>query len=79
MNKPKLVSAIKQVLNDNGIQPMIDKEALIAMDSIEFVSVIVDLERAFSIAIPDDLLPTHQTLSFNGIVQMIEGAIQRNA
>ncbi len=49
------------------------------VDSITFISFIVDIEKVFNIEIPDGLLYKQVLQSLNGFVSLVEELIESNA
>lgn len=47
-------------------------------DSLQFVTAIVEIERAFSVEFPDELLMYNVFDSLNGLVAIVESLIEDN-
>lgn len=76
--KSKLVDMLAVLFSDNGV----DKDVLeyadliddLGMDSITFISIIVEIEDAFEIIVPDDMLLMENFRNLDLIIQIIEDA-----
>ncbi len=49
------------------------------MDSISFVSFIVETENVFNIEIPDEILSVERLASLNGLITYIASVVEDNA
>ena len=66
-------NVLKTIFEDNGVIIITGEEDLeLEIDSIQFLSVIVDIEETFKIEIPDDLLIADQLLSFNDFYSLVQ-------
>lgn len=76
--KSKLVDMLAVLFSDNGV----DKDVLeyadliddLGMDSITFISIIVEIEDAFEIIVPDDMLLMENFRNVVLIIQIIKDA-----
>lgn len=74
--KSKLVDMLAVLFSDNGV----DKDVLeyadliddLGMDSITFISIIVEIEDAFEIIVPDDMLLMENFRNVVLIIQIIK-------
>jgi len=75
MEFDKIRKAILKLLENNGIVIESDEGDLdlrnYSIDSIMFISFIVDLENEFSIAIPDEYLTIELLQSIDGLTNLI--------
>jgi len=75
MEFDKIRKAILKLLENNGIVIELDEGDLdlrnYSIDSIMFISFIVDLENEFSIAIPDEYLTIELLQSIDGLTNFI--------
>ena len=75
MEFDKIRKVILKLLENNGIVIELDEGDLdlrnYSIDSIMFISFIVDLENEFSIAIPDEYLTIELLQSIDGLTNLI--------
>lgn len=76
--KAKLIDILAVLFPDSGV----DKDVLeytdllddLGMDSITFISIIVEIEDVFEITVPDDLLLMESFRNVNSIIQIVQDA-----
>ena len=76
--KSKLVDMLAELFPDS----VVDKDVLeyadlmddLGMDSITFISLIVELEGVFEIIVPDDMLLMENFRNIDSIIQIVEDA-----
>ncbi len=76
--KSKLIDILTVLFPDSGV----DKDVLeytdiiddLGMDSITFISIIVEIEDAFEIIVPDDMLLMENFRNVDLIIQIVEDA-----
>lgn len=74
--KSKLIDILAVMFPDSGV----DKDILeytdlmddLGMDSITFISIIVEIEDVFNIIVPDDMLLIENFRNVDSIIQIIE-------
>ena len=73
--KEKLVALCVEIFQDSRIDSdlieRVDFTDDLGMDSILFITMIVEIEAAFAITVPDDLLLMENFKSINNIVDII--------
>lgn len=74
--KAKLIDMLAVLFPDNGVNKDIleytDLMDDLGMDSITFISIIVEIEGIFEVIVPDDMLLMENFRSVDSIVQIIE-------
>lgn len=77
--KNELIKLVSELFQDKGIDPdLIEYVDLIddlGMDSMLFLSVIIELETTFGIIIPDDLLLMENFREIDTIVDIVEKSV----
>ena len=77
--KNELIKLVSELFQDKGIDPdLIEYVDLIddlGMDSMIFLSVIIELETTFDIIIPDDLLLMENFREIDTIVDLVEKSV----
>lgn len=76
--KSKLIDMLSMLFPDSGV----DKDVLeyadliddLGMDSITFISIVVEIEDIFEITVSDDLLLTENFRNVDSIIQIVEDA-----
>ena len=76
--KSKLIDMLAMLFPDSGV----DKDILeytdlmddLGMDSITFISIVVEIEDVFEITVPDDLLLMENFRNVDSIIQIVEDA-----
>lgn len=76
--KAELIDILAVLFPDSGV----DKDVLeytdllddLGMDSITFISIIVEIEDVFEITVPDDLLLMESFRNVNSIIQIVQDA-----
>ena len=63
-------SEIKRIFFENGYE-IEDRTALLELDSLQFISIICDLEDFFKISVADDLLVGDRLSTFNDFCEMV--------
>lgn len=76
--KNKLIDMIQNLFPDSGVDkdilPYVDLIDDLGMDSITFISIVVEVEDLFGITVPDDMLLMENFRDIDGIVQIIENS-----
>ena len=74
--KNKLIDMIQNLFPDSGVDkdvlPYVDLIDDLGMDSITFISIVVEVEDLFGITVPDDMLLMENFRDIDGIIQIIE-------
>ncbi len=76
--KSKLIDMLAMLFPDSGV----DKDILeytdlmddLGMDSITFISIVVEIEDVFEITVPDDLLLMENFRNVDSIIQIVQDA-----
>ncbi len=76
--KLKLIDMLAVMFPDSGV----DKDVLeytdlmddLGMDSVTFISIVVEIEDVFEITVPDDLLLMENFRNVDSIIQIVEDA-----
>lgn len=76
--KNKLIDMIQNLFPDSGVDkdvlPYVDLIEDLGMDSITFISIVVEVEDLFGITVPDDMLLMENFRDIDGIIQIIENS-----
>lgn len=76
--KNKLIDMIQNLFPDSGVDkdvlPYVDLIDDLGMDSITFISIVVEVEDLFGITVPDDMLLMENFKDIDGIIQIIENS-----
>lgn len=76
--KNKLIDMIQNLFSDSGVDkdilPYVDLIDDLGMDSITFISIVVEVEELFGITVPDDMLLMENFKDIDGIIQIIENS-----
>lgn len=70
MNSKYINEKIKEILYNNGIS-MINSEEKFLLDSISYVSVIVDIETTFKICVPPEKIVPKSDINLGFFVNMV--------
>lgn len=74
--KVELIDILSRLFYENRLDPtMIEYADLVddlGIDSITFISMVVEIEERFGIEFPDDLLSLDNFRKINGIVDIVE-------
>ncbi len=81
--KTELISLISELFNNNGFDiDIIEYADLVddmGMDSITFISIVVEIEAKFNITVPDDLLSMDNFRKVDDIVKIVENELSLKA
>ena len=69
-----MVEKLSAIFDENGIN-VIDPNAPLELDSMQFISIIVSIEDTFQIEVPDNYLSEDQLVNFNDFLAMVESVI----
>lgn len=69
-----LTTLIPTIEADADIFEYVDLIDDLGMDSITFISIVVEIESMFEITVPDDMLLIENFRNVDGIIQIIEDA-----
>ena len=76
--KNKMIDMIQTLFPDSGVDkdilPYVDLIDDLGMDSIIFISIVVEVEDLFGITVPDDMLLMENFKDIDGIIQIIENS-----
>lgn len=76
--KNNLIDMIQNLFPDSGVDkdvlPYVDLIDDLGMDSIIFISIVVEVEDLFGITVPDDMLLMENFRDIDGIIQIIENS-----
>lgn len=76
--KNKLIQILTEIFSnsiiDMNILDFVDLIDDLGMDSITFITIVVEVENAFDIIVPDDRLVIENFRTLNDIIQVIESA-----
>ena len=79
--KKKVIELISEMFNDKGFNiEIIEHVNLIddlGMDSITFISLVIEIEASFGIAIPDDMLLMESFNSVDNIASIVENELSK--
>jgi acyl carrier protein len=79
--KKKAIELISEMFNDKGFNiEIIEHVNLIddlGMDSITFISLVIEIEASFGIAIPDDMLLMESFNSVDNIASIVENELSK--
>jgi acyl carrier protein len=77
MDKNEIKKRMQQILVNNGFYSNENSaDFLLDLDSLQYVSFIVDLERDFEIAIPDEYVNRDTVGTLTQFVDMIAGLLE---
>jgi acyl carrier protein len=75
----KLIEKLKELFADRNVDTdtleYVDLIDDLGMDSITFISIVVEVEDIFGITVPDDMLLMENFRNVDGITKIIEGEI----
>ncbi|MFQ9984828.1 MAG: phosphopantetheine-binding protein [Lachnospiraceae bacterium] len=81
MQRNEIEEGLLKLLGENGFELQNEdqkEDVLLDMDSLQFISLIADIEEFFGIVIPDEfLIQSEQVYLFN-FVEMVEKAIEES-
>lgn len=66
----KIKNELIRICEENGVDPS-DDQQLINVDSIQYISIIVEIEQFFEIVLPDDLLSENGLVDFDCFVSTV--------
>lgn len=71
--KETIKEQLLQILDNNGVVILQEEEHLpLQMDSIQFISIVVQVEEEFGIEIPDECLTVDVLNTFDDFVSLID-------
>lgn len=74
--KERIIILCAEIFRDSGADTKLiefmDFNDDLGMDSITFITLIVEIENAFSIVVPDDLLLMNKLRNIDAIVSVVE-------
>lgn len=65
------------IFNENGIDPL-EQIQLKEIDSIQYISIIVEIEQLFEIVLPDYLLMRNEFVDFEGFINVVAEEYRKN-
>lgn len=65
------------IFNENGIDPL-EQIQLKEIDSIQYISIIVEIEQLFGIVLPDFLLMRNEFVDFEAFINVVAEEYRRN-
>lgn len=81
--KQEVIELISELFKDNGfdidILEYVDLIDDLGMDSITFISIVVEVEAHFNIEVPDDMLLLENFKCVDGIVSVIESQLSKKS
>lgn len=72
--KEKLI----KIFNDNGVV-VISEDEIIDVDSLIYISIIVEIEEEFEIEVPDEYLITNQLTCLSEYIELVDNNINKTA
>ena len=73
------IDKLKKIFKENGVDFINDEHIdLLEIDSIQFVSIIVDIETEFDIEIPEEYLNGTKLKTFDDFVLLVEKLDDKN-
>jgi len=66
------------LVKKNFISQEMCKTGIIQMDSIQYIDLIVEIEEAYDIEIPDEFLTPNNTWELDVLVEVIRAALKQN-
>lgn len=73
--KEKLITLCAEIFQDSGVDTdlleYVDFEDDLGMDSLTFITLLVEVEAAFEITIPDDLLLMDNFKNLGDVIQIV--------
>lgn len=70
MNKEYIKEKLTSIMSQNGLC-LLNEEELLEIDSVQFITIILDIEEAFQIEIPDDKLIIDELKSLDDFCNLI--------
>ena len=72
MNKTEIKEKLKTVFLENGLDiPENEEDTILELDSLQFIALVVGVENAFDIQIPDDYLSNEVLSSFGDFCELL--------
>lgn len=73
--KEKLIALCAEIFQDSGVDTAlleyVDFEDDLGMDSLTFITLLVEVEAAFGITIPDDMLLMENFKNMGDVIQIV--------
>jgi len=73
--KEKLIALCAEIFQNSGVDPdlleYVDFEDDLGMDSLTFITLLVEVEAAFGITIPDDMLLMENFKNMGDVIQIV--------
>ncbi len=73
--KEKLIALCAEIFRDSGVNTdlleYVDFEDDLGMDSLTFITLLVEVEAAFEITIPDDMLLMENFKNMGDVIQIV--------
>ncbi len=73
----KLKNKLIRIFEENGIDPS-DNQQLMDIDSIQYISIIVEIEQCFGIVLPDYLLSENKFIDFDGFAFIVQNVYEES-
>lgn len=73
----KLKNELIRIFEENGIDPS-DNQQLRYIDSIQYISIIVEIEQCFGIVLPDYLLSENKFIDFDGFAFIVQNVYEES-
>ena len=77
--KAKVIEMINNLFPNSGIDPdileYVDLIDDLGMDSVSFISIVIEVESIFEIIVPDDMLLMENFRNVDGILAVVESAM----
>jgi len=70
MDKEYIKEKLTSIMSQNGLC-LLNEEELLEIDSVKFITIILDIEEAFQIEIPDDKLIIDELKSLDDFCNLI--------
>ncbi|NLC19991.1 MAG: acyl carrier protein [Clostridiales bacterium] len=70
MDKEYIKEKLTSIMSQNGLC-LLNEEELLEIDSVQFITIILDIEEAFQIEIPDDKLIIDELKSLDDFCNLI--------
>lgn len=67
-----------KIFNDNGVV-VISEDEIIDVDSLIYISIIVEIEEEFEIVVPDEYLITNQLTCLSEYIELVDNNINKTA
>mgnify|MGYP002675611205 FL=1 len=69
---------LMKIFNDNGVV-VISEDEIIDVDSLIYISIIVEIEEEFEIVVPDEYLITNQLTCLSEYIELVDNNINKTA